>query len=112
MGIVLKNNIVWGPKKAISEAFFEDISNIIKGSKEDYEILQLEIDEAIFYYTWTLDYRKKSLSEVLILLSVVEMLIQMFDEIYFNRLKEDIIKIYKNSILNLHSIIMDAVKYY
>ncbi len=29
MGIVLKNNIVWGPKKAISEAFFEDVLNII-----------------------------------------------------------------------------------
>jgi len=112
MGIVLKNNIVWGPKKAISEAFFEDISNIIKGSKEDYEILKVEIDEAIFYYTWTLDYRKKSLSDLLLLLSLVEMLIKIFDDIYASRLNENIIQVYKNSILDLQNILINSTKNY
>ncbi len=111
MGLILKNNIVWGPKRAISEAFFEDILNIIKNEK-NYIQLQQEIDETIFYYTWTLDYRNKSLSEVLVLLSAVKMLIQTFDEIYFNRLKEDIISTYKDSILNLYDIIMNSIKYY
>ncbi|MGN7864840.1 hypothetical protein [Chryseobacterium sp.] len=112
MGIVLKNNIVWGPKKAISEAFFEDISNIIKGSQEDYEILQAEIDEAIFYYTWTLDYRKKILSDVLLLSSLVNMLIEKFDEIYEDRLNENIIQVYKSSILDLQNILINSIKNY
>ena len=97
MGIILNNNVVWGPKKAISEAFFEDISYIIK-DKKDYDILQLEIDKSIFYYTWTLDYRNKSLSDLLLFSSLVDMLIEKFDEIYEDRLNENIIQVYKSSI--------------
>lgn len=104
MGVLLKNNISWGPKKAISEAFFEDILEIIKGIDE-YKNLQNEINEAIFYYTWTLDYRNKTRKDILLLLKAVNDLIDQFDDIYSDRIIEDPIKIYKYSILELKKIL-------
>lgn len=111
MGLLLKNDIFWGPKRAISAAFFEDVSNIIR-NKKDYETLQKEIDEAVFYYVWTLDYRDKPLPDVLLLLSAVDKLIEIFDDIYSDRLDEEVIQLYKNSIVTLKNSLINAVKFY
>ncbi|WP_428653958.1 hypothetical protein [Runella sp.] len=108
MSVLLKNNLSWTPKQSISSAFFEDVSNIIN-NREEYQLMNKEIEENLFLYSFTLDYRDRHLFDLLLLLEVVIVLIYHFDEIYLNRTKEEAIVIYKDSILELKNMLFLSV---
>lgn len=108
MSVLLKNNLSWTPKQSISSAFFEDVSNIIS-NREEYQLMNKEIEENLLLYSFTLDYRNRPLFDLLLLLEVVIVLIYHFDEIYLNRTKEDVIVIYKGSILELKNMLFISI---
>lgn len=100
MGVLLNKNLVWAPKQAISSAFFEDILDLIK-TKKRYAEISNEIEESITFYTYTLDYRNKSREQVILFFELVNVLIFSFDDIYKSRLEEEIILVYKASLIEL-----------
>ncbi|WP_419487084.1 hypothetical protein [Chryseobacterium bernardetii] len=102
-----------GTKKSYFRSLFEDVLNIIKNNKDEkYQILVKEIEEAIFFYSWTLDFRNKSIEDLLLLINTVNTLIYLFDEIYSQRTEEEIIQIYKKSLIKLIETLSNSIKYY
>jgi hypothetical protein len=97
-----------GPKQAISSAFFDDLIVIIDGRKE-YEIISNEISEAIFFYSYTLDYQEKPTEHIQLLLELVIILIYSFDRMYINRLDEEAIIVYKNSLIHLKQVLFNSL---
>lgn len=106
MGILFKDNSGWGPKQAISNAFFKDILEII-GDKIEYQGLVNEINDSILFYTFTLDYRDRTDTELFLLLEAVIILFFEFDEMYSNRLDEEVIIVYRKSIEDLKDLLKE-----
>lgn len=108
MGVLLNKNIGWSPKQTISNAFFEDVLELIK-TKERYLEIYDEIEDSIKFYTYTLDYRNKSIKQIVLLFELVTVLIFLFDDIYKVRLEENVILIYKESLCELREMLLGVI---